>query len=125
MSFHKKRILKSLPNVNTFSNVNTTNAAQDKLSEHAKIRYGAHPNVKKWVNLCFRLARDGKGPLSDHILLIELEVQMLSDIDPEKYSMVIKNLQRVLKQYEVMAKMAKREGKTPETFEMEYRLELP
>lgn len=100
-------------------------AAENKLAEHAEIQYGAHPNVNKWVNLFFRLARDGTGPLSDHILLLELEVQMLTDIDSEKYSMQVKNLKRVLKQYAVMTKMAEREGKTPETYEMEFRLELP
>ena len=100
-------------------------AAKNKLSEHAEIQYGVHPNVNKWVNLFFRLARDGKGPLSDHILLIELEIQMLTDIDSEKYAMEIKNLNRVLKQYAVMTKMAEREGKTPEKYEMEFRLELP
>ena len=100
-------------------------AAENKLSEHAEIQYGAHPNVNKWVNLFFRLARDGTGPLSDHILLLELEVQMLTDIDSKKYSMQVKNLKRVLKQYAVMTKMAEREGKTPETYEMEFRLELP
>ncbi|MDE0556193.1 MAG: hypothetical protein OXI24_18425 [Candidatus Poribacteria bacterium] len=98
--------------------------ARDELVKYAKIRFGNHPILDEWLGLYFRLVQDGKGPLSDHIHLLELELQMLGNKDPEKYSMEIKSLRRARKQYEVMTKMAKSEGKTPETFEMKFILKV-
>lgn len=115
-----------MEHLRTFKKLLSTDLAlaRDELLKYAKIRFGDHPVLDKWLNLCFRLVHDGKGSLSDHIHLLELELQMLSDKAPEKYSMEIKSLRRARKQYEVMAKMAKSEGKTPETFEMEFILKV-
>lgn len=99
-------------------------AAKEALSKFAKLTYGEHAFVEAWSALYFRLVRDGKGPLSDHIRLTELDLQMLMDKDPEKHAEFIRNARRTLEQYEVMAKMCKLQGETPETFEMKFTLIL-
>lgn len=95
-------------------------SARAELSKYITTLYGEHSLTSEWVQLVFRMMRNGKGSLSDQIRLIELKVQMLKDVYPEMHAESIEMLEKTLKQLDGMAKILKNQGENPETFEMEF-----
>ena len=68
-------------------------AARAELFKAAKIRYREHPLVDEWVELVFHLSRDGKGSILTLKRVLELEIQMLSDVDAKKHAKQIEKHQ--------------------------------
>ena len=75
-------------------------AARDELLEIAKIRFGTHILANEWIPLYFRLARDGKGRISDIKRFAELEIRILTDIDAEKHAEQIQQHRHTIEKYE-------------------------
>lgn len=109
---------------NAFAALGATDpeSAIAELSKYVELRFGAHPLADKWLKLVYRFTRDKKGTFRDMQRYTEWYLQMLEDIDPEKRiehdTKTIENLQKGLKQLEVMGKMLERQGENLDTYEM-------
>ncbi len=94
-------------------------AARLELQNVAKKLFGEHPLTKEWMELFFRMSRDaieqdGIEHLSDFVLnakrVYELEIQMLTDVDPIKYEKQIQQHQEALEYYAELAEFAESVG---------------
>ena len=97
-------------------------AARAELSEYVDIRFKEHPLADKWMELCYRLARDNKGTFRDMQHFAEWHVQMLTDVVPEKrteaHTKLLQSLQGSLKYLEAMGKILESQGEGLDTCEM-------
>jgi hypothetical protein len=97
-------------------------AARAELSEYVDIRFKEHPLADKWMELCYRLARDNKGTFRDMQHFAEWHVQMLTDVVPEKrteaHTKLLQSLQGSLKYLEAMGKILESQGEDLDTCEM-------
>lgn len=96
-------------------------ATHDDIAVLAKKRFGNHPQIDKWTQLCFRLRRQGYAPLPDLKRFAELQVQMLTDVDAEKHAEQILAYQRALKEIEIISQMVN-DIEVPPGFEPQYTL---
>ena len=78
----------------------SADATRDDIAVLAKKRFGNHPQLEEWTQLCFRLRRQGYAPLSVLKRFAELQVQMLTDVDAEKNAEQILAYQGALKEIE-------------------------
>ena len=97
-------------------------AARAELSEYVDIRFKEHPLADKWMELCYRLARDNKGTFRDMQHFAEWHIQMLTDVVPEKrteaHTKLLQSLQGSLKYLEAMGKILESQGEGLDTCEM-------
>lgn len=73
---------------------------RDNITVLAKKRFGNHPQLEEWTQLCFQLRRQGYAPLAVLKRFAELQVQMLTDVDAEKHAEQILAYQRALNEIE-------------------------
>ena len=99
-------------------------AARAELFKAAKIRYREHPLVDEWVELVFHLSRDGKGSILTLKRVLELEIQMLSDVDAKKHAKQIEKHQESLKEYDKIVEILKAQGDDPESFDSEVKFSI-
>ncbi len=81
-------------------------ATRDDIAVLAKKRFGNHPQIEDWTQLCFQLRRQGYAPLAVLKRFAELQVQMLTDVDAEKNAEQILAYQRALKEVEIISQMS-------------------
>ena len=97
-------------------------AAYAELSKYVQIRFGEHPVADKWMELCYRLARDNKGTFRDFQHFAKWHIQMLTDVVPEKrteaYTKLLESLQSSLKYIESIGRMLEKQGEDLDTYEM-------
>lgn len=91
-------------------------ATRDDIAALAKKRFGNHPQVDDWTQRCFQLRRNGRAPLSVLKRFAELQVQMLTDVDAEKYAEEIRAYQGALKEIEGLSQMSNNAGVAAATF---------
>ena len=97
-------------------------AAYAELTKYVQIRFGEHLVADKWMELCYRLARDNKGTFRDFQHFAKWHIQMLTDVVPEKqtepYTELLESLQSSLKYIEAMGRMLEKQGENLDTYEM-------
>lgn len=67
------------------------------LREIATLYYGAHPLREEWVKIYQAMLWDNETDLQDLNRLLEIEIQMLSDINPSKHAKLIERKKNALK----------------------------
>ena len=80
-------------------------ATRDDIAALAKKRFGNHPQLEDWIQLCFQLRRQGYALLTDLKRFAELQVEMLTDVDAEKHAGQILAYQGALKEIEAISQM--------------------
>lgn len=108
--------------VNAFTALLPTDkkAARAELDMLAKVQFGEHPLVKEWTDIMFQMSCDGKGLLTDHLKMVELELQMYRDVNPRKYAEHIAVYESGLVQLKSAGSMAE----DPESLELDFHFGL-
>ena len=96
-------------------------ATRDDITALAKKRFGNHPQLEDWIQLCFQLRRQGYAPLTDLKRFAELQVEMLTDVDAEKHAEQILAYQGALKEIEVISQMPIK-AEVPDGMPIQYSL---
>ena len=99
-------------------------ASRTELAQAAKYWFKEHPLTDEWVELFFRLNRDGKGTLSDHIREAELQIQMLSETDPKGRATTIEIIREHLEWKKQFAKTLENEGQDPNIYELTFEIAI-
>ena len=93
-------------------------AARAELDAYAKVQFGEHPLVKEWTDITFQMSCDGKGLLPDHLKIVNLQLQMFREVNPQKYAEQIAAYESGLTQFKSIASMTE----DPDTLELEFKL---
>ena len=96
-------------------------AARASLDKFAELAYENHPLTEEWTTLFFKSNKRKKGKILESIRVTELQEQMLTDIDAEKHTEVIKGLERQIKYKKNLQKTFERQGNPNPTIEIEFR----
>ena len=67
------------------------------LREIGSLYYGAHPLREEWVKIYQAMLWDNETDLQDLNRLLEIEIQMLTDINPSKHAKLIERKKNALK----------------------------
>ena len=67
------------------------------LREIASLYYGAHPLREEWVKIYQAMLWDNETDLHDLNRILEIEIQMLTDINPSKYAKLLERKKNALK----------------------------
>ena len=68
------------------------------LREIGSLYYGAHPLREEWVKIYQAMLWDNETDLQDLNRILEIEVQMLTDINPSKHAKLIKQKKYALQE---------------------------
>ena len=68
------------------------------LREIGSLYYGAHPLKEEWVKIYQAMLWDNETDLQDLNRILEIEVQMLTDINPSKYAKLLKRKKSALQE---------------------------
>lgn len=74
-------------------------AARAALQNFAKKVFAEHPLAEEWVPLFFRINKSGTTYTSDLKRVSELEIRMLTSLNPEKYAKQIQHHQEAIERY--------------------------
>lgn len=97
-------------------------AARVELNAYAARRFSNHPFVEEWKSLCFRIARDEEALTAEIIRFYELEIEMCTDIDPQRFSEQIQEGTKLVNNLKQMAKMLEHQG-VLETKKMSFKMQ--
>ena len=86
-------------------------ATRDDISVYAKKRFGAHRLADEWTELGLRLRREGQGKIRDLRRFATLEIQILTDVSPEKHTPHIEAYREALDQLDRLEKRFKTDDK--------------
>lgn len=70
------------------------------LREIGSLYYGAHPLREEWVKIYQAMLWDNETDIQDLNRLLEIEIQMLTDINPSKHAELIERKKNALKHTE-------------------------
>ena len=75
----------------------TPNTGIRILREIGSLYYGAHPLREEWVKIYQAMLWDNETDIQDLNRLLEIEIQMLTDINPSKHAKLIEHKKNALK----------------------------
>lgn len=99
--------------------------ARAELAKSANLRFGKHPLKDEWVEICFRITKDGSASFLDIIRFCELELHLLKDTDPKAYAKGIEVFQDALDQFNTTIKILEAQGQDPSEAKVEVKLPTP